>query len=453
MDPYPKLIAAHPGAKSVAQLPIAWVLVLVLVFFAVRGRFSFEVGAGYDLTALSADSSSPIGAIGGAMAYLIVAVLVMLNLKRVLKLALQMKWLTLLASLTIVSTIWSQNPFRSFSYGICYLLSTLFGYYLVLRFDLEQLIKVLALTGITTCLLSLAFVVGLPQYGISYDDPRNPGVWVGIFSTRTGEAQVLTFLMGSGLIVGTAGPSWRQLAYVLIIAFFIMMSRPVTGLILMLFYGVCMLVLYLLRRVERRTALAVGFILLSSLALVLFIGLPQISAILGFLGRDMTLTGRTEIWQGLMMSVAKRPLLGYGYAAFWQGLNGESAKAILSSHWIFAYAHNGFLEILLQVGVIGLVVLLVTIVKAFKDGWFCLTHKQTPGVEWCVGLLLLTCMYNLDEETLLFSKEILSILFIVACSGLALQAAKIKQDNSKQNQGWEIPGKSTNTPLIELRAA
>jgi O-antigen ligase len=257
--------------------------------------------------------------------------------------------------------------------------------------------------------------------------------------------------MGPGLIVGTNGPNWWQFAYVLMIAFFIVMSRPVTGLILMFFYVVCMAALYLLRRVERRTALTLGIILVSSVVLVFVIGLPQISLVLGFFGRDTTLTGRTEIWQGLMESVAKRPLLGFGYAAFWQGLNGESANAILSSHWIFAYAHNGFLEILLQVGVVGLVVFLVTIVKAFKDGWFCLKHKQTQGIEWCVGLLLLTCMYNIDEETLLFSKEILSILYVVACSGLALQAAKIRQE--KQNQGWDIPSESANTPLIEQRAA
>lgn len=453
MDAYLKLIGAPPRSKSVAQLPVAWVLVLLFIFFAVRGRFSFEVGAGYDLTALTADSSSPIGAIGGALAYLMVAVLIMLNLKRVFKFALRMKWLTLLALLTIVSTIWSQNPFRSFSYGICYLLSTLFGYYLVLRFDFEQLIKLLALAGIMICVVSAAFVVGLPQYGISYDDPRNPGAWVGIFSTRTGAAQVLTFFMGPGLVVGTNGSNWRQFAYVLTIAFFIVMSRPVTGLILMFFYVVCMAVLYLSRRVERRTALTLGLILVSSVVLVFIIGIPQIALVLGFLGRDTTLTGRTEIWQGLMESVAKHPLLGFGYAAFWQGLNGESANAILSSHWIFAYAHNGYLEILLQVGVVGLVVFLVTIAKAFKDGWFCLTHRQTPGVEWCVGLLLLTCMYNIDEETLLFSKEILSILYIVACSCLALQAAKIRQDNSKQNQGWDIPGESPHTPLIEQRVA
>jgi exopolysaccharide production protein ExoQ len=453
VDTDPVINDAPPVLKSVVQLPVAWVLVLIFIFFAVRGRFSFEVGAGYDLNSLSAEDSSSIGAIGGALAYLVVATLVMLNLKRVLQLALQMKWLTLLALLTIVSAIWSQNPFRSFSYGICYLLSTLFGYYLVLRFDFEQLIKILMFTGVVICVASAAFVIGLPQYAFSYDDPRNPGAWLGIFPTRTGAAQVLTFFMGPGLVVGTNGPNWRQFAYVFMISFFIVMTRPVTGLILMFFYAACMTGLYLLRTVERKTALTLGFILVSSVVMVFIIGLPQMSSILQLFGRDATLTGRTEIWQALLESVAKRPFLGFGYAAFWQGLNGESANLILSFHWIFAYAHNGFLEVLLQVGVIGLVIFLVTLVKAFKDGWYCLTHKQTPVVEWCVGLLLLTCLYNIDEETLLFSKDMLSIFYIVACSGLALQATKIKQERSRQDQRWGIPGKPPNTPLINQWAA
>ncbi len=86
---------------------------------------------------------------------------------------------------------------------------------------------------------------------------------------------------------------------------------------------------------------------------------------------------------------------------------------------------------MLQVGVVGLGIFLITLVKAFRDGWFCLTHGHTPGVEWCFGLLLLTCMYNIDEETLLFSKDLLSILYVVACTGLAVEAARLKRELAK----------------------
>jgi exopolysaccharide production protein ExoQ len=350
-----------------------------------------------------------------------------------------MKWMTLLALLAVGSTIWSQSPSRSFLYGSCYLLSTLFAYYLVLRFDDDQLMELVTLTGAAVSVLCVIFVVALPQYGISYRDPRSPGAWVGIFPARTGVAQVLTFLLTPALILRDSRRHWRQLAYVLLVVFLILMSRPVTALILMCLYAGSVAWLYLLRITKRRTAWSIGFAVISVLMLLVILVVPQMPLLFGLFGRDATISGRTVIWQGLLESFAKRPLLGYGYSAFWQGLNGESAKAILGAHWIFAYAHNGLLEIMLQVGLVGLIIFFITLIKAFKDGWFCLAHGQTPGVEWCVGLLLLTCMYNIDEETLLFPKDLLSILYIVACTSLARHAARLKSDlnrNHGQNTGY-----------------
>jgi exopolysaccharide production protein ExoQ len=418
-------------AQSVTRLPVVWALIPVLVFFAARGRFSFQASEGSatgdTVAALSADYSSPVGYIGGAICYLLVTVLVALNLKSVFRMALQMKWLTILAFITIASTLWSQNPSRSLYNGVCYLLSTLFAYYLVLRFDSEQLIGIVKLTGITICLLSAIAVFGFPGSGLSFADPRNPGAWIGMFSDRTGAAKCLTFLLSPALVFSSSKRVWKQLAYAMMIIFFILMSRPVTGLIIMCLYAAAMVSLHLLRRVERKTALALGFVLVPCAAALVVIGFAFIPNLLDFFGRDTSLSGRTEIWSGLWLSIVKRPLLGYGYAAFWEGLNGESANAILAAHWVFSYAHNGLIEIVLQLGIAGAAVFFITLIKAFNDGWFCLRYEGTNGVEWYVGLLLLTCMYNVDEETLLFSKDLLSILYIVACCGLAVQAQRTRR--------------------------
>src|SRR5260370_31854078 len=114
----------------------------------------------------------------------------------------------------------------------------------------------------------------------------------------------------------------------------------------------------------------------------------------------MTLTGRTAIWVGITQSISKRPILGYGFYAFWQGLNGESANIILANHWVFGYAHNGMLEILLQLGIVGLVAFLITFFRGTKDAWICFRYGRSIGVEWYTGILFLTLLYNFDEATL-----------------------------------------------------
>ena len=64
------------------------------------------------------------------IAYPIVLYVILINGKRILALALQMRMLTLLALFTICSALWSQDPFRSAYNGVFYLIDTLFAFYL-----------------------------------------------------------------------------------------------------------------------------------------------------------------------------------------------------------------------------------------------------------------------------------------------------------------------------------
>src|SRR5207237_978175 len=63
------------------------------------------------------------------------------------------------------------------------------------------------------------------------------------------------------------------------------------------------------------------------------------------LGRDATLTGRTDIWAGLLPDLMRQPIFGYGFSGFW-------TVTRISEHEI-GQAHNGYLEVCLQLGFVG----------------------------------------------------------------------------------------------------
>jgi O-antigen ligase len=130
-------------------------------------------------------------------------------------------------------------------------------------------------------------------------------------------------------------------------------------------------------------------------------------------------------------AIFRRPLLGYGFSAFWQGLQGESGRVIRALGWTLGYAHNGLIEVLLQVGMVGGIIFLCTFVKAMKDAWFCFRHDKLGKYDWYVALLVLTLVYNLDEETFFFANDLLSVIYIVMCCGLALAVKQLKQDNRR----------------------
>lgn len=76
------------------------------------------------------------------------------------------------------------------------------------------------------------------------------------------------------------------------------------------------------------------------------------------LNRDATLSGRTDIWNAIIELISFRPYVGYGFVNIWDN---EEIVRILQNKVGFKFigSHNGILEIILQIGIIGLLLLLI----------------------------------------------------------------------------------------------
>jgi exopolysaccharide production protein ExoQ len=81
------------------------------------------------------------------------------------------------------------------------------------------------------------------------------------------------------------------------------------------------------------------------------------------LGRDMTLTGRTDIWT-IALHEGPNPLIGAGFYSFWLG--NRVAKLSEGYHYLLNEAHNGYLETYLNSGLIGVFLLLALLLSAGK---------------------------------------------------------------------------------------
>src|SRR5439155_1472984 len=114
--------------------------------------------------------------------------------------------------------------------------------------------------------------------------------------------------------------------------------------------GGLLMVLTSMPAVVRRRALVhlLVAVLLSVSFSALFLGVG--TGLVQSVGRDPTLTGRTEIWR-LVLSMTTRPLLGTGFESFWLG---SRLEKIWSIYWFHPNeAHNGYLEVFLNLGWVG----------------------------------------------------------------------------------------------------
>lgn len=136
-------------------------------------------------------------------------------------------------------------------------------------------------------------------------------------------------------------------------------------------------------------ALVIAFIAFG--ASTPFLGGANVASFTASLGRDSTLTGRTEVWSDVIPDVHEQPLLGHGFGSFWTDARRE--------RYDIPTAHNGYLDILLELGGVGLV-----LYTFWALSWARQLHRAlAEDYDWAslgICLLLMALLYNVTESAL-----------------------------------------------------
>jgi exopolysaccharide production protein ExoQ len=148
--------------------------------------------------------------------------------------------------------------------------------------------------------------------------------------------------------------------------------------------------------------------------------LDSASGILQSMGRDPTLTGRTEIWKNLL-DVPMNPLLGTGFESFWLGERLERLWAIPGMH--INEAHNGYLEVYLNLGWIGVALMTGIMVAGYRNVIRLLQQDPEAG-RLRLAYFVSGAAYNLTEA----ATRTMSLMWIAFLfSMIALPALSVKK--------------------------
>jgi exopolysaccharide production protein ExoQ len=166
-------------------------------------------------------------------------------------------------------------------------------------------------------------------------------------------------------------------------------SLAVLGLGVLVFIGLCLLRNRLASLGMGLELVAVGFVGLL-VAGSLLLGDTLVSSAAGMLGRDPTFTGRTDIWKAMWPYALKNPLVGLGYGSFW--VKSPLPWAGLNE------GHNGYLDVFLELGVAGLLLLLGFLMSFYRKARMSLTMR----FDWAafnLCFLLMAMVHNLSETS------------------------------------------------------
>jgi O-antigen ligase len=155
------------------------------------------------------------------------------------------------------------------------------------------------------------------------------------------------------------------------------------------------------------------------------------------MGRDPTLTGRTAIWD-LCLSLAGNPLFGTGFESFWMGWRLMKVWSIMLG---IQEAHNGYIEVYLNLGWIGIALLTIIIVTGYR--------KVIAGfrVDPEIGKLRLAyfataVIYNFTEAgfRMLFIVWIFFLLAVMADPGRRESRVHTVKEIEPEERYAEFPG-------------
>jgi O-antigen ligase len=308
----------------------------------------------------------------------------------------------------VLSIFWSADPSLTINRSIALIGTTLFGIYLATRYSLKEQLHLLAWMFGLAILLSILFAVGLPRYGIM--GGTHAGTWRGIYTHKNTLGSMMAF-SAIVFLLRAVGAKRRLLWLGMVFSFLLLLlSRSTSPLSHLILLVPTFFIFRTLRwRYRSRTFIlslitVVGFSVLSLVIL-------YAESLVRLVGKDLTFTGRSRIWSYAWDMIQERPWLGYGYSSQWSSLGSETGFIWRVVGWEAPNSHNGFLELWLGLGFIGLSIFALQFFCGLFRAVSLISQSRTPEFFLPFLSLLYTVFTNLTESTLLDRNSIYWVLY------------------------------------------
>jgi O-antigen ligase len=365
-------------------------------------------------------------------------VIVIFNYKKALLTASQDIFIWILTPIVYASSIWSLSPEYTEKFMVEILQMTSFALFFATRFTIKQQVRLVAWTFAVGAIASIFVVWRYPGAGLHWHD--HPGSWKGIYDYKN------TF--GSMMVIGSIAfflipieslkhqrYKWGFFFLSLVLIYF---STSKTSLIVVFLVFV---ILYFYRKFRWRGKLSIVFIDLgvlivggiSTLVVTLWI------EILSAFGKDPTLTGRLPMWGRIFdRLLTEHPLFGFGRGGFWADESNYAIEAgmAVTERYLPPHAHNGYIDLALDVGLVGLSLFLISLTIAYFRSLKLAYNALSSEYIWPLGFLLFLSLNNLSESYLLRLANVYWVLYVTTALsvGKEVRSSAFKRRLRERNE-------------------
>jgi len=295
--------------------------------------------------------------------------------------------------IVLLSSFLSDNPGYTVKASLVFIGTNVFFIYIGKEYTFKDLFFILVWVNIELLLMS----VFRGNHG---------GAWTGVFAHKNAFGLTMALVPIVMYLQSVRIPKYRWLFLGLAALAVFCVQKSQSGMAKVLFILLLSLLGFLrfIKRLPPRLAFAsMGMFLAIGISLLILISENAEYIIVEKLGKDMTLTGRTYIWSLVVPAINRHPWLGYGYQGFWQPWRGLENPANIIRHpkfgdFIPMHSHNGFLDMALNVGWVGLALFILSLLVNLYYGVQHLTRSKGPESVLPLVVLTWAVMSNITEN-------------------------------------------------------
>ncbi len=307
----------------------------------------------------------------------------------------------LVVGLAVASVTWSLDSSVSVRRSIGLVLTVVGASVLPRLMSLREMLGVLRATAWVALGSSLLWSLWSPE---AASDMTTPDALRGVFTTknelgRFAGFSFVVFVVSALLSHGGSRVLARLGALVALAC--VVLSHSATSLTVAVLMVPLMMTL---DDVRRRGTSALRWIVPTAVAAAAAAlaawSILELSGLTRLVGRDSNFTGRMDLWQLVLEAVGRKPWFGYGYQAFWVASGGPADDIRARLPFDVPHAHNGFLDLTLELGLIGTVLVVALLLRGGARSVRCLAGGSAAGLA-ATALLVWMVMSNITESNLL----------------------------------------------------
>jgi exopolysaccharide production protein ExoQ len=344
----------------------------------------------------------------------------------------------------VISAVWSLHPDITLRRGLGCILTILVAAYLVVRFDEKDRMKLFSLFFVIPAIVSLFAIAGGGEIAAG-NIISAAGSEIYAKNTLGRIMSVAIFVELYLLALGNWRPIWRFGLLSIYLTLLIISQSVTSWLCSMVFLAGA--AVYIIGKRDKLAGLIV-VITFASLLLLLQLGLwYDADLLLGVFGKNSTLTGRTDIWLATLDLIKQKPLLGWGYMATWVPTDSQTVEIWEEFRWLIGSAHNAYLDVALQLGLVGLGLLLTIIAVAWHRARACCNRGLLPLGWFSLVFIAGALLYSASETGLGQNQSIFWLLLIVFNFSCGLKLASLgRRGQHRDRLRPELQGRCNQEP-------